>query len=135
MSELSDAAELLVLDWLLGTGTPTRPAASALCLDTTTITDADTGATISEPPDANGYDRQTCAFGAAAAGSASNSALESFGPNITTNWGTITDFCICDTLTYASGGMVVFSPLDVAKAVTVGDTLEFAIGAVVVTAA
>ena len=134
MAELSNAAELLVLDWLLTTGTPTRPAASALALDTTTITDTDTASTITEPPDANGYDRQVVAWDAAAAGAAVNTAAEVFGPCITTNWGSITDFAVCDNATYATGGIVVFSALDTARTINIDDSLNFAIGAISVTA-
>ncbi len=135
MAQLSDAAEILVLDWILVTGSPTRPAASALALDTTTISDTDTGVTIGEPPDANGYDRQVVAWDAADSAGADNTALESFGPNITSDWGSITDFGVVDTATYNSGGLVVFAALDTARAMTVDDTLEFAAGAITVTAA
>ncbi len=134
MAELSNAAELLVLDWLLTTGTPTRPAASAIALDTTTIGDADTGATITEPPDANGYDRQVVIWNAAAAGAADNNGVETFGPCITTNWGSITDFCIVDNATYATGGIVVFSALDTARVINIDDSLQFADQAITVTA-
>lgn len=134
MAELSDAAELLVLDWILGTGTPTRPAASALALDTTTISDTDTGATITEPPDANGYDRQVVAWNAAAAGAATNNGAETFGPCITTNWGLVTDFCVVDTATYVTGGIVVFSALDTSRTINIDDSLQFADTAITVTA-
>lgn len=134
MAELSNAAELLVLDWILTTGTPTRPAASALALDTTTISDTDTGATISEPPDANGYDRQVVTWNAAAAGAATNSSAETFGPNITTNWGSITDVAVCDTATYASGGVVVYTALDTARTINIDDSLNFATSSISVTA-
>ncbi|MDH3233762.1 MAG: hypothetical protein OEQ29_09540 [Alphaproteobacteria bacterium] len=134
MAELSNAAELLVLDWILTTGSPTRPAASALALDTTTITDADTGATITEPPDANGYDRQVVTWNAASAGSADNSSAETFGPCITTNWGSITDFAVVDSATYGAGGVVVFSALTTPRTINIDDSLQFAAGSVVVTA-
>lgn len=134
MAELSDAAELLVLDWLLTTGTPTRPAASALALDTTTITDVDTGVTITEPPDANGYDRQVVVWNAAAAGASTNNGVETFGPCITTNWGSITDFCVVDSATYNVGGIVVFSALDTPRTINIDDSLQFADTAITVTA-
>jgi hypothetical protein len=134
MAELSNAAELLVLDWILTTGTPTRPAASALALDTTTISDTDTGATLTEPPDANGYDRQVVTWNAAAAGAATNSSAETFGPNITTNWGSITDVAVVDNATYASGGVVVFTALDTARTINIDDSLNFATSAISVTA-
>lgn len=134
MAELSNSAELLVLDWILTTGTPTRPAASALALDTTTISDTDTGSTITEPPDANGYDRQVVTWNAAAAGAATNSSQETFGPCITTNWGLITDFCVVDNSTYNAGNVVVFSPLDTARTINIDDSLQFAAAAISVTA-
>lgn len=134
MTELSNSAELLVLDWILTTGNPTRPAASALALDTTTITDADTGATISEPPDANGYDRQVVTWNAASGGSADNSSAETFGPNITSNWGTITDVAVVDNATYNAGNVVVFTPLDTSRTINVDDSLNFAAGSITVTA-
>jgi len=134
MAELSNAAEILVLDWILTTGTPTRPAASALALDTTTITDTDTGVLGTEPPDANGYDRQVVAWDAAAAGAAANTAVETFGPCITTNWGSITDFAVVDSATYNVGGLVVFSALDTPRTINIDDSLQFAAAAISVTA-
>lgn len=134
MAELSDAAVILVLDWLLTTGSPTRPAASILCLDTTTISDTDTGSTITEPPDGDGYDRQVIAWNGAAAGTADNNGAETFGPCTGTNWGSVTDFCITDLVTYNAGGVVVFTPLDSARVINIDDSLNFADQSITVTA-
>lgn len=134
MAELSNAAELLVLDWILTTGTPTRPAASALALDTTTISDTDTGATITEPPDGDGYDRQVVVWNTAAAGAATNNGVETFGPCTGTNWGSVTDFCVVDSATFGAGGVVVFSALDTARTINIDDSLQFADTAISVTA-
>ncbi len=134
MAELSNAAEILVLDWILTTGTPTRPAASALALDTTTISDTDTGATITEPPDGDGYDRQVVAWNAAAAGAATNNGVETFGPCVGTNWGSVTDFCVVDSATFGAGGVVVFSALDTSRTINIDDSLQFADTAISVTA-
>lgn len=134
MSNLSDAAELLVLDWLLGTGNPNRPAAHALGITTVAVTDSMTGATVTEPPAANGYSRQDCPFDAAAAGQAQNTAIEEFGPNTNVDWGTIISFFIADSLTFGAGGIVVYGNLTTPRAVAVDDVLQFAANAITVTA-
>jgi len=134
MAELSDYAENLVLDWLMTTGGATRPTAWHIALTTGTITDAHTGTNLggSTEISGNGYSRQSATFSAASGGSTDNDALESFTAS-GGNWGTITDFAICDASTV--GNSLVFSPLDTSRAVNDGDTLEFAAAAIVVTAA
>ena len=134
MAELSDAAEILVLDWIMGGAIPTRPAAQYLALTTGTISDAETGTNLgtSSEISGNGYARPVCAFDAAAAGATGNSALETFTAS-GGNWGTILDFAICDAVT--TGGCIVFSALDTSRVVNDGDTLEFAAAAIQVTAA
>lgn len=134
MAELSDAAELLVLDWLLTTGSPTRPAASALLLDTTTISDTDTASSVTEPPDGDGYDRQVIAWNAAASGAADNNGAEVFGPCVGTNWGSVTDFAVADNATFNTGGIVVFSALDNPRVINIDDSLNFADQSITVTA-
>ncbi len=134
MAELSNATEILVLDWILTTNAATRPAASALALDTTTISDTDTAVTITEPPDGDGYDRQVVAWNAAAAGAATNNGAETFGPCTGTNWGSVTDFAVCDNATFATGAIVVFSALDSARTINIDDSLNFADTAISVTA-
>lgn len=132
MAGLSDAAELLALDWLFGAGSPTRPVGQFLALTTGAISDSDTGSNLggSTEPSGNGYARPATAFDAAAAGATANTALESFTAS-GGNFGTITDFAICDAVTL--GGMIGFAVLDTARTVNDGDTLEFAAGAIDVT--
>lgn len=132
MAELSDAAEILVLDWLFTAGSPTRPTAWYVGLTTGSISDAETGTNMGSSSEISGnnYARQAVTFGAAAAGQTDNDALETFTAS-GGNWGTILDFAICDALT--TGGLIVFSPLDNSRVMNDGDALEFAAAAIVIT--
>lgn len=77
-----------------------------------------------------GYARQAAAFGAgsqvAGAYKATNSSDITFGPDTTTNWGTITHTAILDAST--AGNMYGFTPLDTSRAVVVGDSAKFLAG-------
>ena len=132
MSEFSDFAENLALDWMFTNGAATRPTAWHLALTTGTITDAHTGSNLggSTEISGNNYSRQSMTFSAASAGQTDNDALESFSAS-GGNWGTILDFAVCDAATV--GNSLCFSPLDTSQTVNDGDTLEFAAAAVVLT--
>jgi len=127
MTAMTDFLENELLDHVLATGSYTAPAAAWASLHTTATTDAAGGTEVA----GNGYARQSTAFGAASGGVASNSALETFGPNTTSDWGTVTHGALWDASTV--GNMLVHGALTASRAVAVDDTFEYAIGAVDIT--
>ena len=123
MAELSDYAENAILNYILrNTGTPTTVTV-CIALYTTDPTDADTGTEVST----GGYVRQSMAFDAASGGSCSNSSLVSFTAS-GASWGSITHVAIFDASTV--GNMLYHSPMDTARTVNDGDTIEFAAASV-----
>jgi len=130
MSALSDAAEKLVLDFLMTTGTAARPTAWFLALYTSATTDAGGGTEVSGA----GYARQSVVFSAAASpgGTTANTGAVSFTA-AGGNWGTVTHVAIW---TAASGGTMLWhGPMTSQRVVNDGDTLSFAAGAFVLTMA
>ena len=119
---LTDAAELLILDWVNGVGTPTRPTTPLkAALTTTTGSDSAAGTEVT----AGSYARQTIAFSAASAGATANTALISF-----TNMPACT---VTAVEVWDSAGTPVrlwYGALTASKALNAGDTFQFAIGAV-----
>ena len=96
----------------------------ALC--TVTVIDTMTGTSITEPS-AGAYARTICQTwdDCAGAGATQNAVAITF-PQATTDWGKITDFAICDTVT--TGNMLAYGTLTVSKSVQTGDTPKFDIG-------
>jgi len=90
-----------------------------------------TGITMPEVGDANAYARVTLDTGtvwdAATAGATANVAAIAF-PAATGDWGTVTYFAALDSDTHGAGNILFHGALTVSKAVTDGDTVEFAIG-------
>ena len=118
---LSDYAEIAVLDWLLGGATPTRPPARYVALFTAAPTDAGGGTEVS----GGGYARQAMTCGAAASGATSNSADVSFTASGAA-FGTVSHIGIFDAST--AGNLLWWGALTTSKAVGDGDTLTFAAG-------
>ncbi len=127
---LSDYLELKLLDQIVGKTDYTMPTASvALC--TAAVTDAHTGATMTEVTDASAYARVATAGGdwnAAAAGSMSNANDITF-TEATGAWGTVTHFAVLDSAVHGAGNILFHGSLTTSKAVTDGDIVEFAGGA------
>ena len=109
------------LDWMLAVGTPTRPSAVYLGLGTGSDSTGVTGELSG-----NGYARQTLSCNAAASRATSNSALIEFGPDVTTDWGTVTHAGVFDALT--GGNCIYAGSMVAAKTVSVGDKLTFPVG-------
>lgn len=128
---VSDYAEDLLLQWLLSNASATRPTSWYLALFTTATSDDGSGTEVGSGV---GYSRQAITFGTAASGSITNNGSTiTFGPNTTTNWGTVTHAAIFDAST--AGNMLVHGALSASKSVTVGDSVQFAAGSVVMTMA
>jgi hypothetical protein len=123
MAALSDYAEKLLLDWMMTTGSATRPTAWYVGLFTAAPSDSGGGTEVS----GSGYARQSAAFDAASSpgGTTSNSADISFTAS-GGNWGTITHIGIFDAST--SGNLLWHGSMTASKVVNDGDTLQFSTG-------
>lgn len=123
MSALSDYSEKLLLDWLMTTGSATRPTSWYVALYTAAPSDSGGGTEVS----GNGYSRQAVTFAAASTpgGTTSNTGAVSFTAS-GGSWGSITHIGIHDAST--SGNLLWHGGLTTSKTVGDGDTIEFAIG-------
>lgn len=130
MSALSDYSEKLILDWLMTTGSATRPTAWYIALYTAAPSDSGGGTEVS----GSGYSRQSASFSAASSpgGTTSNSNTISFTAS-GGSWGTVTHIGIFDNST--GGNLIWHGGLTASKIVGDGDTLEFAIGNIDLTVA
>jgi hypothetical protein len=134
MSNLTDYAEKLALDFLMNTQSATRPTSWFLALHTGAP--GETGGS-NELATGSNYARQTSTWVAAAsgAGSTTNSNTITFGPSTTSNWGTISSLTIWDNGTIGAGNCLWQGNLSTARVITVGDSLQFAAGAISLTLA
>ena len=131
MAALSDHAENLLLNFLMTSGTATRPTAWYVGLFTAAPNDAGGGTEVS----GNGYSRQAVSWDTASGtgGTTSNSTAETFTAS-GGDWGTITHIGIFDA---ASAGNLLWHGAITGSGKTIndGDSLEFAIGAIDLTIA
>jgi len=131
-NNLTDAGENLLLTWLLTNGAATRPTAWYASLHVGAATEA---APATNEIAGNGYARQAVggASGFTVSGTAPtqavNPAILTFGPNTTTNWGTVTDAGVWSAVTAGVGYWT--GALAASKAVAVGDSLTIAASALV----
>lgn len=123
MAALSDHAEALLLDWLMTSGSATRPTAWYVALYTAAPNDAGGGTEVT----GNGYAREAVTFAAATSpgGTTSNSGAVTFTAS-GGNWGSITHIGIHDAV--SGGNLLWHGAMTAAKTVNDGDTLEFSIG-------
>ncbi len=130
MSALSDYSEKLLLDWLMTTGSATRPTAWYVGLFTAAPSDSGGGTEVS----GNGYSRQSVTFDAAASpgGTTSNTNAVSFTAS-GGSWGTISHIGIFDNST--GGNLLWHGGITSSKTIGDGDTLEFPIGNIDLTVA
>ncbi len=130
MSALSDFSEKLLLDWLMTSGSATRPTAWYVALYTAAPSDSGGGTEVS----GNGYIRKAVAFDAASTpgGTTSNTGAVSFTAS-GGSWGTITHIGIFTAET--GGNLLWHGGLTASKTVGDGDTIEFAIGNIDLTVA
>lgn len=123
MAALSDYAEKLLLDWMMTTGSATRPTAWYVALFTAAPSDSGGGTEVST----GGYARQSVTFDAASSpgGTTSNSGEVSFTAT-GADYGTVTHMGIFDAA--SSGNLLWHGALTASKTVADGDTLTFAVG-------
>lgn len=131
MGSLSDYAELELLDHVFNAAY--SPVATLyLALATATITDSDTGATITEVPDSNNYARATIAFGSAASRIITQSGAVTFN-QASGAWGTVTDWAILDSNTHGAGNMLAYGAFASGKSIVSGNTPSVADASITVT--
>ena len=127
MSALSDSAEKLVLDFLMTSGTATRPTAWYVALYTSAPNDASTGSTGGTEVSGNGYSRQSVTFAAASSpgGTTTSTNAQSFTAS-GGDFGTVTHMAIIDAS--SGGNMIWHGALTTSRTVSDGDTLTFSTG-------
>ena len=130
MAALSDHAENLLLNFLMTTGTATRPTNWYLALFTAAPSDTGGGTECS----GNGYSRQTVAWDAASGsgGTTSNSGTVTFTAS-GGNFGNVTHIGIFDASTI--GNLLWHGAMAAAKQVNSGDSIQFATGSIDLTIA
>lgn len=130
MAALSDYSENLLLNWLMTTGSATRPTAWYLALFTAAPSDSGGGTEVST----GGYSRQAITFNTASGtgGTTSNSSAVSFTAS-GADYGTVTHVGIFDAST--SGNLLWHGAMTASKTIADGDTLEFSAGNVDLTIA
>lgn len=143
MPNFSDHLESGLLMHVFRAETFPKPATLAVAVTLGVPTDAQTGATLNEVGNANGYARVTLGapsnslwsntnFAGVGSGQIHNTAAISFPQCITANWGTVSGVAVVDNATYGAGSVLVWGSLSTPKNVTVGDTLSFPSGALVI---
>ena len=125
LSQLSNYAQLAMLNWMLTTtpmtGPSARPTTWFLALSTTQPTSS--AGSVTEPV-GSGYARQSVTFGTPSGnpGQAANTNLLQFTASGAT-WGTIIYGLIYDALTL--GNCWAMGPLTTSQIINSGDTLQF----------
>lgn len=130
MAALSDYSEKLILDYLMTTGSATRPTNWYVALYTAAPSDSGGGTELS----GSGYAREAVTFAAATSGTGttSNSGAVVFTAD-GGDWGSVTHMGIHDAT--SGGNLLWHGALAAAKTVLDGDSLEFAVGNIDLTVA
>ena len=113
---LTNTFETRVLEWLLTTGSSTRPTAWYLGLFTGAPGEAGGGTELS----GDAYVREAVTFTVSGDTATNSGAVE--WPVATGNWGTITHVAIFDALT--SGNMIAYAALSNSKTINTGDVIR-----------
>lgn len=123
MAALSDHAEKLLLDWLMTTGSATRPTNWFVALYTAAPSDSGGGTEVS----GGGYARQSATFAAATSpgGTTSNTNEITFTASGAA-FGTVTHIGIFDAST--GGNLLWYGALSASKTIADGDALVFSAG-------
>ena len=134
MSAASNYLENKVLDHVLRNTAYTQPGNLFVGLFTgNAISNLEAG-TLSDEVSSSGtaYARKAVVFGAAASGSATNSATVTFEA-ATATWGNISAIAILDTVT--TGNVLFYGNLTTSKLIENGDTIQFVASNITVTLA
>jgi len=141
MANMSDFLENALIDHLFRATAYTAPATLYIALSSGTLSDASTGAAMSEvtggayarvsivSSTANWYSTNGTTSGASSGtgGTTSNVAAINF-PTATADWGTVQSVAITDTQGTGAGQILFWGPLTSSKVVSNGDTFQFAVG-------
>ena len=123
----SDYLENEILDHIFSAATWAADATIYVGLSTVTITDSDTGSTVTEP--AASYARvavtnNATEWPASSGGTKANANAISFPTPGAGGWGLITDFFIASAA--SAGNIYVYGTLTIAKTINQNDTVQFA---------
>jgi len=135
MSAMSDYLEVELRKHVFRTGTYTKPTVLGFSFCTASPTDAGTGASQSEVPNAAAYARidrpplDANWTGASAVDGLTDNAAAITFVAATGAWGTCTHTAINDSITYGAGNMLLHGALGTSKVVGNGDVIAFALGA------
>lgn len=130
MAALSNYAEKLLLDWLVTTGSATRPTVWYVALYTAAPSDAGGGTEVS----GFNYSRKAITFAAATSPDGTTSNTNTLLFTATGGaWGTVTHLGILDALT--SGNLLWHGALTTSKTIADGDSIEFLSADIVLTLA
>lgn len=128
MSDASDYFENVVANLFRGTNA-TAPTTIYAALYTAAPSDSGGGTEVGAGV---GYSRQAVTFGAPSpAGVIANTNAPTFGPNTTTNWGSITHIGLFDAS--SGGNLLTWKAATAAKTVNVGDSYQIPIGSCTLT--
>jgi hypothetical protein len=134
MAGLTDTAEDDVLTWYFTTdAAPTRPTAWHAGLHLNSSPPTDSSPSTGELS-GNGYARQsigTMTVSGTAPTQAVNGSTLTFGPNTTTNWGTLGYVSVWSAS--SAGTCYAFGALSSTVTINVGDSLQIAASALVIT--
>jgi hypothetical protein len=128
MAALSNYSEKLILDWLMTTGSATRPTSWYVALFTAAPSDSGGGTEVST----GAYARQAVTFKAATSpgGTTSNSNIVSFTAS-GAGFGTVTHIGIFDAL--SGGNLLWHGQILVSKTVLDGEALRFGEDTIILT--
>jgi hypothetical protein len=118
----SNATETLVLNWLLTTGSATRPTSWHLALFTSNPAEDASGTEVSTSGTA--YARQSAAFTVSGNTASNTSAIEF--PTATASYGTVSHVGVYDAST--GGNLLAYAALTTSKAIDTGDVLRVPAG-------
>ena len=129
MSALSDYLENVFLNFFRNQNI-TAPTTVYVGLASAATSDANTGVTVTELANTNGYARQAVTF-SAPSGGATNEISNTGNVNFsaTADWATATHFFIIDSATYGSGNILVHGPLTSPVTILADQTRQFPVGA------
>lgn len=134
MSNFSNYSEDAIFNHLFRGNTLAKPTTIAIALTTVPPSDASTGASMNEVPNANGYARVSL-------GAPSDSLFTAHGvggpalnlsgvtfPVATSNWGWVSGVCIVDNSTHGAGNVLMHGTLSQPQFITTNGTFSFPSG-------